>query len=121
MNYVYGMPVEYAFGNMTQKHASQMSYEPTLGDNLKNQVLQNDVQHINTNMFLISVCEPLQLPLQTHVTNESSDTLGASLQSHQQVLWEMCFLPRAYMQIQQVPFKPLVPSTPVQKLTTTDV
>ena len=47
--------------------------------------------HIDDNMFLVSVCEPLQLTLQTHVTNESADTLGTALQSHIQVLREKSF------------------------------
>jgi hypothetical protein len=67
-------------------------YEPVLRDNTKDQVLYTDVMHIDSNMFLISVSEPLQLTLQTHVLNESADTLGTALQSHLQILREKSFV-----------------------------
>jgi hypothetical protein len=88
---VYGMPVEYTRGKMTKKKATRIRYEPALRDNSKDQVLYTDVMHIDENMFLISVCEPLQLTLQTHVLNESAATLGIALQSHIQVLREKSF------------------------------
>jgi len=88
---LYGMPVEYTRGKLTKQQASRVRYEPALRDNTKDQVLYTDVMHIDSNKFLISVCEPLQLTLQTPVANESADTLGTALQSHLQILREKSF------------------------------
>ena len=87
---LYGMPVEYTRGKITKQQATRVRYEPALRNNTKDQVLYTDVMHIDSNMFLISVCEPLQLILQTHVVNESN-TLGTTLQSHIQLLREKSF------------------------------
>lgn len=91
---LYGMPVEYVRGKMTKKRAERIRFEPALQDNEKDQVLWSDVMTIDQNKFLITVCDPLNLTLQTSVESESADVLGLALQGHLQVLRERSFNPR---------------------------
>ena len=91
---LYGMPVEYVRGKMTKKRATRVRFEPALQENEKDQVLWSDVMTIDQNKFLITVCDPLNLTLKTHIERETADVLGLALQGHLQVLRERSFTPR---------------------------
>ena len=79
------MPVEYVRGKMTKQRATQVRFELALQESEKDQILWSDVMTIDQNKFLITVCDPLNLTLQTHVERETADVLGLALQGHLQV------------------------------------
>jgi len=90
---VYGTPVEYVRGKMTHKKVSRERQDPALQESSKDQKLYSDVMHIDSQQFLISVCEPLQLTLQTPLPSESTTSLGYALQGQLQVLRSQGFNP----------------------------
>ncbi len=90
---VYGMPPEYVRGKLTKRKVSRVRFDETLKADDKDQVLFTDVMAIDTKHFLVSVCEPLQLTLQTPVISESVDDLGMALQSQLAVLRERGYKP----------------------------
>jgi hypothetical protein len=55
--------------------------------------LSTDVMHIDGDMFLISVTEPLNLMLESHIENEGKLALGMGLQGQLAVLRSRVFLP----------------------------
>jgi len=91
---IYGLPVEYVRGKMTKKTAGRQRIEPALQGSEKDQVLYSDVMHIDETHYLITVCDPLNLTLQTPVDRETADVLGLALQGHLQVLRERAFTPK---------------------------
>ncbi len=56
---IYGGPPEYVHGKMTKKKVSRTIIDEDLMLDEKRQVLYSDVMHIDSNKFLITVCEPL--------------------------------------------------------------
>jgi hypothetical protein len=77
---IYGLPVEYVRGKMTRKTVSRAKIQEELKEENKNQVLYSDVMAIDSQRFLLTICEPLQLTLQTYVERETVDALGMALQ-----------------------------------------
>jgi hypothetical protein len=59
----------------------------------KAQVLYSDIMHIDYKRFLISVVEPLQLTIQAHLQDESSNQIGVGLQGNLNVLQALGFVP----------------------------
>jgi hypothetical protein len=67
---IYGSPPEFVRGKMTKKKVSQAIVDEDLMLDEKKQVLYSDVMYIDSNKFLITVCKPLQLPIQNHRERE---------------------------------------------------
>jgi hypothetical protein len=67
---IYGLPVEYVRGKMTRQTVSRTKIQEELKAESKDQVLYSDVMVIDLQKFLLTVCEPLQLTLQTPVERE---------------------------------------------------
>jgi hypothetical protein len=64
----------------------------------KNLILHSDVMHIDRNMFLVTVCDPLQLTLQVHIERESHAVLSMALQGQLELLQSKGFKPiRVYV------------------------
>ena len=91
---IYGLPVEYVRGKLTKKRAGRQRFEPALQGSEKDQVLYSDVMHIDDTHYLITVCDPLNLTIQTPVDKETATVLGLALQGHLQVLRERSFTPK---------------------------
>ncbi len=72
------MPPEYVRGKLTKRKVSRVKFDESLKADDKDQVLYL----IDTKRFLVSVCEPLQLTLQTPVVTETVDDLGMALQTN---------------------------------------
>ena len=68
---IYGLPVEYVRGKMTRKTVSRAKLQKELKAENKYQVLYSNVMVIDSQKFLLTVCEPLQLTLQTPVERET--------------------------------------------------
>ena len=91
---IYGLPVEYVRGKLTKKKITRQRYEPLLQGSEKDLTLYSDVMHIDDTLYLITVCDPLNLTLQTSVDKETAEVLGLALQGHLQVLRERAFIPK---------------------------
>jgi hypothetical protein len=92
---IYGLPVEYVRGKMTRKTVSWAKLQEELKAENKDQVLYSDVMVIDLEKFLLTVCEPLQLTLQTRVERETVHVLGTALQGQLSTLRERGFTPTA--------------------------
>jgi hypothetical protein len=76
---IYGPPMEAVRGKLTQRLVKRDHFDETLKHADKEQQLYSDVVHIDSKKFLVTVCEPLQLTLQTPVKTVSEDDLGQAL------------------------------------------
>ncbi len=68
---IYGSPPEFVHGKMTKKKVSWAIVDEDLMLDEKKQVLYSDVMHIDSNKFLITICEPLQLTNYTGVSRQA--------------------------------------------------
>jgi hypothetical protein len=68
---IYGVHPEYVRGQMTKKKVGRMQVDLDLCSTDKTLRLYTDVMHIEGNMFLITVTDPLNLTLQFKIENES--------------------------------------------------
>ena len=66
---------------------------PALQEASKSVEMHGDVMHIDWEMFLVTVSEPMQLTLQTPIKSENANALGMALQNQLQVLQERGFAP----------------------------
>jgi hypothetical protein len=71
---IYGSPPEFVWGKMTKKKVSRAIVDEDLMLDERKQVLYSDVMHTDSNKFLITVCEPLQLTIQNHIERERRRT-----------------------------------------------
>ncbi len=85
---IYGLPVEYVRGKMTRKTVSRAKLQEELKAENKDQALYSDVMVIDSQKFLLTVCEPLQLTLQTPVERETVHVLGIALKGQLNTLRE---------------------------------
>jgi hypothetical protein len=90
---IYGSPPEFVRGKMTKKKVSWTIVDENLMLDEKKQVLYSDVMHIDSNKFLITVCEPLQLTIQNRIEREMQNELGMALQSQLNLLRSRGFVP----------------------------
>ncbi len=67
---IYGSPPEFERGKMTKKKVSRAIIDEELMLDERKQVLYSDVMHIDSNKFLITVCEPLQLTIQNRIERD---------------------------------------------------
>jgi hypothetical protein len=77
---VYGLHPEYVRGRLTKKKVSRSQVDLGLRSTDKNLRLYMDVMHLEGNMFLVMVADPLNLTLQSYVENEGRMSLGMVLQ-----------------------------------------
>jgi hypothetical protein len=79
---------------MVKRTVARMPVDTTLRHRDKNLKLSTDVMHVDGQMFLISVADPLNLTLQSKIESESRTALGLALQGHLAVLRSRDFNPR---------------------------
>jgi hypothetical protein len=109
---LFGTPPAYVRGKMTKRKVSRAVINDSLIMEEKKQSMYTDVMHIENNMFLISVCEPLQLTLQCPLESESKNQLGLALQGHMDILRERGFIPTVVYTDPQRAFTSLTGSFP---------
>jgi hypothetical protein len=78
----------------------------------KRQVLYSDVMHIDSNKFLITVCESLQFTIQNRIERETQNELGLALQSQLNLLRSRGFKPTKVHTDPQCAFRALTGSFP---------
>ncbi len=76
---IYGQHPEYVRGKMTKKTVGRVPVDPTLRSVEKNLRVYADVMHVDAKKFLITVCDPLNLTIQTKIENEGRTMLGMAL------------------------------------------
>jgi hypothetical protein len=109
---VYGVSPEYVHGEMTACLVGRTPVDHTAVMKEKLQVLYTDVMHIDSQKFLISVVEPLQLTIQAYLQNETASQLGLGLQGHLGVLWACGLQPTTVYTDPQAGFRTLVGQFP---------
>ena len=77
---VYSFYPEYVRGQLTKEKVSRSQVDLGLRSTDKNLRLYMDVMHLEGNMFLVTVADPLNLTLQSYVENEGRMSLGMALQ-----------------------------------------
>jgi len=80
-------------GKLTKKPIKRAVIDDSLMMSEKQQQLYSDVMHWNSNMFLVTVCDPLQLIMSTHIDRETGDQLGLALQGQLDLLRSRGFIP----------------------------
>jgi hypothetical protein len=90
---IYGSPPEFVRGKMTKKKVSRAIVDKDLMLDEKKQVLYSAVMHIDSNKFLITVYEPIQLTIQNHRETKMQNELGLALQSQLKLLRSRGFIP----------------------------
>jgi hypothetical protein len=83
---IYGVHPEYVRGQMTHQKVSRTPVDLGWRSTEKCLKMYVDVMHVNNNMFLISVTDPLNLTLQAGIVSENRLELGMALQGHMAVL-----------------------------------
>ncbi len=90
---IYGVHPEYVCGQMTSQKVSRAQVDLGLHSTDKRLRIYTDVMHIDGQMFVISVTDPLNLTLQTKVQSENRLELGMVLQGHLAALRTQGFEP----------------------------
>jgi hypothetical protein len=83
---LFGKSMAFVRGRMTKQVVKRAVVDDDLNSEEKNLILPSDVMHIDRNMFLVTVCDPLQLALQVHIERESHAVLGMALQGQLELL-----------------------------------
>jgi hypothetical protein len=91
---IYGVHPEYVKGQLVKRTVARMPVDNTLRHADKDLKLSTDVMHVDGQLFLVSVADPLNLTLQSKVENESRTALGLALQGHLAMLRSRDFNPR---------------------------
>jgi hypothetical protein len=91
---VYGVYPEYAGGQLMKKRVSRVQVDLGLRSTDKNLRLYADVMHLEGNMFLVMVADPLNLTMQCYVDNKGRIALGMALQGQLALLKSRGFVPR---------------------------
>jgi len=78
---------------MVRKKQSRAIYDDDVIMDEKKQVLHIDVMHLDGQHFLITVCEPLQLVIQSPIERETALVLGNALQNQIELLRSRGFNP----------------------------
>jgi hypothetical protein len=90
---IYGPLPEYVRGKLTKSKVNRVPVDFLLKADDKVQALWSDVMYIDKNHFFISVADPLQLVIVTHLKDETVNSLGESLQGQLEILRERDFEP----------------------------
>jgi hypothetical protein len=77
---------------MTQRVVKREHFDETVKSDEKEQRLYMDVMYVDSQKFLVTVSEPLQLTLQTPIKNVTEDELGQTLQGQLAILRERGFI-----------------------------
>jgi hypothetical protein len=91
---VYSLHPEYVRGQLTKNKVSRSQVDLGLRSTDKNLRLYTDVMHLEGNMFLVTVADPLNLILQSYIENEGRMSLGMALQGQLSLLKSRGFQPR---------------------------
>ena len=91
--YLFGTPPAYVRGKMTKRPIKREVIDESLVMTEKRQRLFTDVMKYESNMFLITVCDPLILTLSTPMESETANQLGLALQGQLNVLRSHSFIP----------------------------
>ena len=83
---LFGKSTAFVQGRMTKQVVKRAIVNDDLVLEEKNLTLHSDVMHIDKNLFLVTVCDPLQLMLQVHIERESHTVLGMALQGQLELL-----------------------------------
>jgi hypothetical protein len=78
---------------MVKKTVARMPVDLTLRQVDKNLKLYTDVMHLDREMFLILVVDPINLTLQSKIERESKQELGLGLQGQLAILRSRDFKP----------------------------
>jgi len=89
----FGKSAAFIRGRMTKQVVKRAVVDDDLVLEEKNLVLHSDVIHVDRNMFLVTVCNPLQLTVQVHIERESHSVLGMALQGQLELLHSKGFKP----------------------------
>jgi len=90
---LFGKSVAFVRGRMTKQAVKRATVDEDLVLEEKNLILHLDVMHIDKNLFLVTVCDPLQLMLQVHIERESHAVLRMALQGQLELLYSKGFKP----------------------------
>jgi hypothetical protein len=90
---LFGKSAAFIRGRMTKQAVKRAIVDEDLILEEKNLILHSDVMHIDKNLFLVTVCDPLQLTLQVHIEQESHAVLGMALQGQLELLYSKGFKP----------------------------
>lgn len=101
---MYGTPVGYIHGKTVHRPTARMPIDPLAVMREKHQELHTHVMNLDGNNYLVSVVEPLQLTIQAHLENETSDQLGLGLQGHLNILQARGFIPMIVHMVPQSGF-----------------
>jgi hypothetical protein len=91
---IYGVHPEYVRGQLTRRKVGRTQVDLGLWSTEKSLRLYTDIMHIEGNMFLITVTDPLNLTLQYKIENEGWMSLGIALQNQIAVLQSRAFEPK---------------------------
>ena len=78
---------------MTKKPVSRASIDESLLMADKKQKLYSGVMHFGGSMFLLTVCDPLNLTISTYIERETAPQLGMALQGQVDMLHSRGFVP----------------------------
>jgi hypothetical protein len=90
---IFGPPPEYIRGKLTKSKVGRVPVDLSLNVDDKQQVLWSDVMHMDKNIFFVSVADPLQLLVITHLKDETANSLGEVLQGQLELMRERAFEP----------------------------
>jgi hypothetical protein len=91
---IYGEHPAYVRGKLTRKIVSRTPVDVALRSSTKDLKVYANVMHIDTQWFLVSMSDPLNLTMQTKIESESRNELGLALQGQLQLLRTRGYVPR---------------------------
>jgi hypothetical protein len=95
---LYGSAPEFVRGRMTNRRVTKAVVDDGLLLEEKKAILHTDVMQIDSQRFLITVCNPLQITLQVPIERESQAVLGMALQGQLGLIRSKGFQPvRVYV------------------------
>jgi hypothetical protein len=89
-----GIHPEYVQGQLTRKKVSRVQVDIGLRSTDKKLRMYANVMHLEGNMFLVTVADPLNLTMQCCIENEDRMALGMALQGQLALLKSRGFVPR---------------------------
>jgi hypothetical protein len=90
---LYGNAPDFVRGRMTNKKVTRAVVDDDLLLEEKKAILHLDVMQIDSQHFLITVCNPLQITLQVTIERESQAVLGMALQGQLELVRRKGFQP----------------------------
>ena len=89
---LYGTPPAYVRGKLTKRPIKRAVIDTSLIMSEKQQRLYSDVMHWENTIFLVTVFDPLQLILSTHIERKTGAQLGLALQGQLDLLCSRGFI-----------------------------